>query len=130
MTIVNGDVNYCVVAAVQADAVFEALADSNRRLVVQLLSSGPRRAGDLAAVTGLTSPAMSRHLRLLLAAGVVSDARAPGDARVRMFSLRPESMAPVQAWLDQVQAHWSEQLASFKRHVEDKAVHAQTRESS
>ena len=100
--------------------MFEALADSNRRFVVQLLSSGPRRASDIAADAGLSGPAMSRHLRVLLRAGVVADSRSPEDARVRMFTLRPESMAPVQAWLDQVQAHWSEQLASFKRHVESK----------
>ncbi len=101
--------------------MFEALADPNRRLVVQLLSSRPRRAGDLASDAGLSGPAMSRHLRVLLAAGVVTDARSPADARVRMFSLRPESMAAVQAWLDQVQAHWTQQLASFQRHVEVRA---------
>jgi hypothetical protein len=36
-----------------------------------------------------------------------------------MFSLRPQSMAAIQAWLDQIQAQWNEQLASFKRHVEE-----------
>ena len=40
------------------------------------------------------------------------------DARLRVFRLRPDSIVAVQAWLDQVQAHWSEQLHSFKRHVE------------
>jgi hypothetical protein len=61
---------------------------------------------------------MSRHLRILLEAEVVRDERVPEDARVRVFRLRPESLAGVQAWLDQVQAHWNEQLAAFKRHVE------------
>jgi hypothetical protein len=63
---------------------------------------------------------MSRHLRILLEADVVRDERVPEDARVRVFRLRPESLAGVQAWLDQVQAHWNEQLAAFKRHVEEK----------
>ena len=61
---------------------------------------------------------MSRHLRVLLAAGIVADERPPGDARVRVFRLRPDSMTAAAAWLDQVQAHWNEQLQSFKRHVE------------
>lgn len=98
--------------------VFGALADPTRRRVVQLLSQGPRRAGELAGSAGISGPAMSRHLRVLLEAGIVADERPPGDARVRVFRLRPDSMAAIQAWLDQVQAHWNEQLQSFKRHVE------------
>jgi DNA-binding transcriptional ArsR family regulator len=61
---------------------------------------------------------MSRHLRVLLAAGIVADERPPQDARARVFRLRPESIVAVQAWLEQLQAHGDEQLASFKRHVE------------
>jgi DNA-binding transcriptional ArsR family regulator len=98
--------------------VFGALADPTRRRVVQLLSQGPRRAGELAGSAGTSGPAMSRHLRVLLAAGIVIDERPPGDARVRVFRLRSDSMAAAAAWLDQVQAHWNEQLQSFKRHVE------------
>ena len=101
-------------------AVFEALADPTRRRVVELLGEGPRRAGDLAAAVDASSPAMSRHLRVLLEAGVVSDERVSEDARVRMFRLRPESLVALQAWLDQLQANWDEQLGSFKRHVEGK----------
>jgi DNA-binding transcriptional ArsR family regulator len=100
------------------DGFFEALADPTRRQVVQLLGEGPQRAGQLAKATGTSAPAMSRHLRVLLAAGVVEDERVPDDARLRVFRLRHESLTAVQAWLDQVQAHWNEQLDSFKRHVE------------
>lgn len=102
----------------QAGQVFEALADPTRRIIIELLGEGPRRAGELAAAAGTSPPTMSRHLRVLLDAGVVADERPPGDARVRVFRLRPESMTAVQAWLDQIQAHWNEQLQSFKRHVE------------
>lgn len=98
--------------------LFDALADPTRRRVVQLLSEGPRRAGEIADSAGVSGPAMSRHLRVLLRAGIVADERPPGDARVRLFRLRPGSIAAVQAWLDQLQAHWDEQLRSFKRHVE------------
>jgi hypothetical protein len=65
---------------------------------------------------------MSRHLRILLEAGIVGDERVPSDARVRVFTLRPDSLTAVRAWLDQVQAHWNEQLQSFKRHVERKGA--------
>jgi DNA-binding transcriptional ArsR family regulator len=61
---------------------------------------------------------MSRHLRILLQAGLVVDERTTRDARLRYFRLRPESMVALRAWLDQLQAHWDEQLGSFRRHVE------------
>ena len=100
--------------------LFQALADPTRLGVVQLLSEGPRRAGELAAEAGVSPPAMSKHLRVLLEAGVVVDERPPGDARVRVFRLRPESVVGLQAWLDQLQAQWNDQLRSFKQHVERK----------
>lgn len=102
--------------------VFLALADPTRRQVVELLSDGPRRASEIAGIAGVSGPAMSRHLRVLLQAGIVADERPPDDARVRMFRLRPDSMVALQAWLDQLRAHWEEQLQSFKRHVEGRDI--------
>jgi DNA-binding transcriptional ArsR family regulator len=99
---------------------FTALADPTRRQVIQLLGSGPRRAGELADEVGASPSALSRHLKLLLDASIVEDQRVPEDARVRVFRLRPESLAGVQAYLDQLQAEWNDQLRAFKRHVEDR----------
>jgi DNA-binding transcriptional ArsR family regulator len=98
--------------------LLQALADPTRLGIVQLLSTGPRRAGELAQESGLSAAATSKHLRVLLQAGVVADERPPEDARLRVFRLRPESVIGLRAWLDQLQAHWDEQLRSFKRHVE------------
>jgi DNA-binding transcriptional ArsR family regulator len=101
--------------------VFEALADPTRRRVVQLLGARPHRAGELAEATGMSPPAMSRHLKILLTSGIVDDERVPEDARVRLFKLQPDSLVGVQAFLDQLQAEWRTQLRSFKRHVEGKS---------
>jgi DNA-binding transcriptional ArsR family regulator len=98
--------------------LLQALAEPTRFGVVEILSSGPRRAGELAEALSLSAPAMSKHLRVLLRAGIVTDERPHDDARVRVFRLRPESVTAVRAWLDQLQALWDEQLRSFKRHVE------------
>ena len=95
-----------------------ALADPTRLRVVELLGDRARRAGELAEALETSAPAMSRHLRILLEAGVVADERVPEDARLRVFRLRREPVLALQAWLDQLQAHWDEQLGSFKRHVE------------
>jgi DNA-binding transcriptional ArsR family regulator len=100
--------------------VFEALADPTRRQVVQLVGARPHRAGELAEATGMSAPALSRHLKILLQAGIVEDQRVPDDARVRVFKLQPDSLVAVQAFLDQLQAEWRDQLRNFKRHVEKK----------
>jgi DNA-binding transcriptional ArsR family regulator len=101
-----------------ANDLFGALADPTRRKVIELLSDEPHRAGDLARAAGTSAPVMSRHLRVLLDNGLVVDERVADDARARVFRLRPERMHDLQAWLDQLQAHWNEQLSSFKDHVE------------
>jgi DNA-binding transcriptional ArsR family regulator len=62
---------------------------------------------------------MSKHLRVLLETGIVTDERRAEDARLRVFRLRPEPIVALRAWLDQLQAHWDEQLRAFKRHVEE-----------
>jgi DNA-binding transcriptional ArsR family regulator len=100
------------------DATLAALADPTRRQVVDLLRDGPRRASELADASNMTRPAMSRHLRVLRASGIVDVATLEDDARGRMYTLRAERFVALQAWLDQVQAFWSEQLTSFKEHAE------------
>jgi DNA-binding transcriptional ArsR family regulator/uncharacterized glyoxalase superfamily protein PhnB len=105
--------------------LLRTLGDPTRLRVVELLSAAPRRAGELANAVGLDAPAMSRHLRALLEAGVVVDERRREDARLRIFRLRGESVGAVQAWLDQIQAHWAEQLGSFKAHVDGETEDAE-----
>ena len=76
-------------------AVLQALADPARLRVVEALSRSPQRAGDLAAAAGVPAPTMSKHLRVLLADGIVTDERGARDARVRVFRLRRESVVAV-----------------------------------
>jgi DNA-binding transcriptional ArsR family regulator len=100
------------------DRTLAALADPERRRVIEVLREGPRRAGELAQVIGLPSPAMSRHLRVLRQSGLVEETHPQFDARVRIYALRPGPMAELRDWLDETEALWTEQLAAFKRHVE------------
>ena len=100
------------------DSALAALAEPTRRRVVELLRENPLRAGDLAAASGTTASAMSRHLRVLRISGLVETRSPDDDARVREYRLRPEAFVALQAWLDQVQAFWSDQLGSFKAHAE------------
>jgi DNA-binding transcriptional ArsR family regulator len=100
------------------DEALAALADPARRHVVDLLRQAPRRASELADDLGMSRPALSRHLRVLRVSGLVEAETLADDARGRVYRLRPDKFAALQAWLDQVQAFWSEQLGAFRQHVD------------
>jgi DNA-binding transcriptional ArsR family regulator len=100
------------------DRTLAALADPNRRRAVELLGEAPMRAGDLADAVGLAAPAMSRHLRVLRASGLVEESHPEEDARVRIYRLRQAPFRDLEAWLAEMQVAWGDQLAAFKAHVE------------
>ena len=104
------------------DTTLAALADPTRRRIVELLRERPRRAGELAAEFAVTGPAVSRHLRVLRRSGLVEERGIDADARVRIYHLRPEPLVGLRAWVDQVQAFWSDQLDAFRQHVENRST--------
>ncbi|PQV43932.1 helix-turn-helix transcriptional regulator [Paraburkholderia sp. BL21I4N1] len=112
-------------ASVSLDRTLAALADPNRRRVVDLLSRQPMRAGELAQATGLSPQAMSRHLRVLRSSELIEESRSGSgsadsvDARVRLYVLRSTPMNELKTWLEQTEALWSAQLLSFKAHLEE-----------
>jgi DNA-binding transcriptional ArsR family regulator len=100
------------------DTTLGALADPTRRRVVDLIRVEPRPASEIADHLGMTPAATSRHLRVLRQAGLVDVDTPAEDARLRVYRLRPDRLVALRAWLDQVQAHWTEQLGAFKEHAE------------
>ena len=108
----------------EAAGRFAALADPVRLATVEALALGPRAAGDLARMAGVSPSVMSRHLRTLQEAGLVVDQRDPHDARRRIFSLHGDGLVSARAWMDQVQSQWGEQLAALKAHLETGDVSA------
>lgn len=109
-------------AAQRLDRTLAALADPQRRQVIELLRQQPRRSGELARLTGLDAPAMSRCLRRLREAELVEERHPPTDARVRIYSLRSGPMAELKRWLEETERLWAEQLAAFKAHLEDRGA--------
>lgn len=97
-----------------------ALADPVRRGVVDALRTGPKRAGELADAAGMSFPAVSRHLRVLRAGGLVEVRGLDEDARVRVYQLRAEPFIALRGWLDQVEAFWAEQLGAFSDYAKRK----------
>jgi len=100
------------------DTTLLALADPNRRAVIDVLRKKPRRAGDLAAALRLSPPALSRHLRVLRRSGLIGDEGLEEDARVRIYHLHKQPFDQLRGWLDEVESFWVGQLAAFRDHVE------------
>ena len=107
------------VSAAQLDRTLAALADPARRRVVDLLSHGPRTAGDLARELSLPAPAMSRHLKALRVGGLVEDSHPEFDARVRIYALKAQPMAELRGWLEDAERLSGDQLTAFKAHLEN-----------
>jgi len=99
---------------------FDALGDPNRRAIVELLRSGDRSVGQLADELPISRPAVSRHLRLLRRAGLVTD-RAEGTRR--LYRLHDEGIAVVREYLEQV---WGEATARFRLLAENHTDHDST----
>ena len=95
-------------------AVFEILAEPNRRRVLDLLREQERTVGELVDALDMSQSAVSKHLRVLRDAGLV-EARV--DAQRRVYTLRPEPLADVDAWLAPYRKFWRGKLAALQRHL-------------
>lgn len=90
----------------------ELVGDPTRRRILELLRDRPRPVGELAAELPVSRPAVSKHLRLLKDAGLVSD-QAAGTRRI--YRLRPEEFRGIVAYWE---TFWSEALEQFKLYAE------------
>jgi DNA-binding transcriptional ArsR family regulator len=100
----------------QHAAVFRAISDPTRREILGLLRAGRRTVGDIAGNFRTSRPAISRHLRVLRAAGLVV-ARRDGTARICELNAKP--LRAVDDWLRDYAAFWRESLRNLKRYVEE-----------
>jgi DNA-binding transcriptional ArsR family regulator len=83
---------------------FAALADPTRRAILSRLADGEATVGELAAPFDISLPAVSRHLKVLQSAGLISQGR---DAQWRPCRLEPEALQAVDGWLERYRAFWS-----------------------
>ena len=99
--------------------VHAAIADPVRRDILELLRSGPKTAGAIAAAFPISRPAISRHVRVLREVGLVIDAQAGTDAdgRERTYRLDPTPLQAVDAWLAQFRPGWSAVLDALDTEV-------------
>jgi DNA-binding transcriptional ArsR family regulator len=89
----------------QLTAVFGALADPTRRTILTRLTSGDATVAELAAPFSVSQPAISRHLKVLERAGLISRRR---RATARLSHLEAEPLKQATAWLARYRQHWEE----------------------
>ena len=95
--------------------VFEVLAEPSRRRILDLLGDDELPVGEIVGRLELSQPAVSKHLRILRGAGLVS---ARIDAQRRLYRVRPEPLRSIDAWLEPYRHMWDARLDELERHLD------------
>ncbi|WP_215455873.1 helix-turn-helix transcriptional regulator [Streptomyces sp. ATCC 21386] len=93
---------------------FDALADPMRRRMLGLLLGRPRLVGEIAHELEMSQPRVSKHLRVLREAGLVT---VRAEAQRRWYELRPEPLADLDSWLAPYRRLWTERLDALEEHL-------------
>ena len=107
-------------AAANLDSIFGALADPTRRAIVARLATGEATVLELAAPFAISLPAISRHLKVLERAGLISRGR---DAQRRPCQLRAAALDEITRWTQHTREAWSErfeQLDDYLKKLQEK----------
>lgn len=95
--------------------LFDALADPNRRFILDVLRTGEQPVGSLVEQLPLSQPSVSRHLKILREAGLVS---VRADAQRRLYRLQPAPLRALDAWLAPYRALWADRLDALEAHLD------------
>jgi DNA-binding transcriptional ArsR family regulator len=101
----------------QREAVFRAIADPTRRQILNLLRQRRCSVGEIAGNFHVSRPAISKHLRVLREARLVTDTRL---GRERVYTVDSIPLQSVAGWLEGYRAFWQASLTRLKRHLEGK----------
>jgi len=101
-------------ATASSDA-FAAIAEGNRRLLLDVLRTGEQPVGELVGATGLSYSLVSQHLHVLLDAGVVE--RRP-EGRQRIYRLDAEPLRVVHDWTAEYEIFWQDRIARLRRRLD------------
>jgi DNA-binding transcriptional ArsR family regulator len=96
-------------------STFEAVAEPTRRLLLDQLRDGERTVGQLVDTLGVSQPTVSKHLRVLRAAGLAS---VRVQAQQRCYRLRVEPLIELDDWLAPYRRLWSGRLDALERHLD------------
>jgi DNA-binding transcriptional ArsR family regulator len=94
---------------------FSALAEPNRRRLLDSLLHGPQPVSVLVEAVGMSQPVVSKHLRVLREAGLVS---VQPDGQRRLYRINAEPLTEIDAWLEPYRTYRSEKLDALERHLD------------
>ena len=97
-------------ATAQLDHIFYALSDPTRREILETLSQGDARVGDLAKKSHLTLPAISKHLKVLERGNLIQRETDKADGRVFKLGVNPRAMGEAVDWLEKHRKFWNDRL--------------------
>jgi DNA-binding transcriptional ArsR family regulator len=97
------------------ESTFAIIAEPRRRAILSLLASSELSVGDIEERLRLSQPSVSKHLRVLRAAGLVESRT---DAQRRLYRIRPEPLMEVDAWLTPFRRFWSAHVDALERHLD------------
>jgi DNA-binding transcriptional ArsR family regulator len=100
------------------DATLRAIAEPNRRRILDILRTSERPVGDLVGELALSQPAVSKHLRVLRDAGFVE---VRPEAQRRLYRVRTEPLRAIDEWLEPYRALWASRLDALERELDDMA---------
>jgi DNA-binding transcriptional ArsR family regulator len=100
-----------------SEDVFHAIADGNRRVLIDLMEPGPRAVGELVRASGLSYSATSQHLAILRRAGLVSS---EASGRKRIYRVRPARLRAVYDWSGRYSEFWRGRLDALGEVLEEK----------
>lgn len=96
------------------ESVFAIIAEPSRRAILDLLLSSERSVGEIEKRLNMPQPTVSKHLRVLRDAGFVE---ATVDAQRRVYTLRPEPLQEIDAWLAPFRRFWEAHVDALERHL-------------
>ena len=94
-------------SSLNIDAIFHALADGNRRAILEQLSESPRSASRLAGPLGISLAAVVQHLNILEASGLVTTEKL---GRVRTCRVEPRALSLAEQWISDRRSLWEKRL--------------------
>ena len=98
---------------------FAALADPTRVQIVDVLAKRARTVSEIVELFSISQPSISRHLRILREAGLVS---VQPEGRQRLYDLDPRPLHEIDSWLERYRKFWARKLDSLEQHLDEETV--------
>ncbi|WCK52560.1 metalloregulator ArsR/SmtB family transcription factor [Aneurinibacillus sp. Ricciae_BoGa-3] len=96
--------------------IFEIIAETNRRYIIDLLRTRPRSVGEIVERSQLSQPGVSKHLRILREAGLVTTSK---ESQRHIYHLRVEPLQEIDNWLQPYRQDWSDRLDALEQFLDE-----------